>query len=118
MVEIDIGPVERCVAGVTGGGKSGGDMARIGGSIPVGLMATVAVGRERGVVIVDVALGAGHGRMSTGEGKDRRVIECRCVPGGGCVTQGTVGWETSSNVRGICGAVEVDLVAGIAGCRR
>src|SRR5579863_3091142 len=92
-------------------------MIWICGSRPVCLVAPVAVGRERRVVIVGVALRAWDGGMSSGERKYRRMIECRWAPCGCRVTQRTISRESSGSVVRIGGPIEVGLVAPVA-CSR
>jgi hypothetical protein len=65
VVEVDIGPVRRGMASVAGGGEAGRDVVGVGGAIPIRLVAAVAIGGKRGVVIVYVAFRARDGRMST-----------------------------------------------------
>lgn len=81
MVEIDVGPVRRGVARVTGGGETGCDVTRIIGPGEIGLVTAVAVGGKCGVVVVHVALRTWDGCMSAGQRKYRRMIERRAGPG-------------------------------------
>lgn len=83
VVHREPGMVERCPrprrCGVTsraGGGENGGRcfMNRIRGGVVVGLVATVAGGRKRGVVVVYVTSGAGYGRMESGQGERRGAV--------------------------------------------
>jgi len=75
VVEVDVGPIRRIVAGFARSGKRRGGMVGIGRALPVRLMAAVARRRQRRVVVICVALRARHRRMRSHQREDRRVIE-------------------------------------------
>jgi len=93
-------------------------MIRIRCARPIGLVTAIAVRRQRCVVVVGVALCARNSRVRSGQRKHRGVIEGRRAPRGRRVAQRTIGRESRSCVVRIRGAVEVGLMASIAGCRR
>ena len=54
-------------------------MARIGCTRPVRFVASVAIRRQRCVVVIHMALGAGYGRMGAGQWKRRVVVVEGCA---------------------------------------
>lgn len=112
MVERRIGPGRRVVTSRAGRRESRRLMVRIGGAVVVSLMAAIAIGGQRRVVVVHVAVGAGHRGMCPGQ-RERRVvvIERRIGPRGRAVAHIARCWETHLNmVRVVC-VVVVRLVA-------
>lgn len=86
MVERRIGPRCRVVTRRAGRRESRRLMVRIGGAVVVSLMTAVAVGGQRRVVVVHVAVGAGHRGVRPGQGEWRVVvIESRIGPRGRAV---------------------------------
>jgi len=63
VIEVDVGPVRRRMAGVAGRGKPGSRMARVCRSVPIRLVAAVAGRGQRAVVVIGVALRAGQCRV-------------------------------------------------------
>jgi len=56
VIEVDVDPVRSRVARVAGRGKPGSRVAGVRRSIPIRLMAAVASGRKRAVVVIRMAL--------------------------------------------------------------
>jgi len=97
------------------GGEADCSVRRIIGPAVIGFVARVAIGRYGCVVVIRVALCAGHRRVEAGQREHSRVIERRRSPVGGRVTESTVGWEACGHMGGIRGSREIHLVAAIAG---
>lgn len=113
VVEGRSGPRAGGVAGLTGGREPGRRVIRICRGLIVGLMAREAVGRNRGVVIVDVATGTGDRRMFPGQGKcGVAVVERRRDPGRGVVAHFALLREPRLNVVRVGGSLEVVAMAG------
>ena len=92
-------------------------VAGIGGVVVIGLMAADTSRGQRGVVAVDVAVGAYPRRclVRAGQGECRVVVIERGVrPDGGVVAQFARGRESGRRVRGIVRARVVLLVARVA----
>jgi len=92
-------------------------VAGIGGVVVIGLMAADTSRGQRGVVAVDVAVGAYPRRclVRAGEGECRIVVIERGVcPDGGVVAQFARGRESGRRVRGIVRSRVVLLVARVA----
>ena len=89
-------------------------MIGVGGLCEVGLMAAVARCGERRVVVVYMALRAGHGSVRAGE-RERCVVvvECSARPVGCAVAGGAGGRKASADVIRIRGAGVVSLMAGV-----
>ncbi len=62
-------PGHRCMAGVAGGGKTGGRMLGVGRGIEVFDMARITVGRQRREVVVHMTGGASQARVRPGKGE-------------------------------------------------
>lgn len=74
-------PRRRRVAGGAGVRETGRRVVRIGRAVVVALVATHARGRQRRVIVVHVAIGAGHGGVRSGQRESRGVvIEGRAGP--------------------------------------
>ena len=88
VIEAPAGPIGSAVADGTIGREVGGHVIGVRCAREIGLMATIASGRQRCVVVVDVARGADHRSVGTGE-RERRgaVIERSAGPVGSAVTQ-------------------------------
>jgi hypothetical protein len=114
VIEVHACPVGSCMAGITCGWKSRGSMAGVVGPVPIGLVTPIAVCGQSRVVVVRVALRAGHCRMRTGQRKYRSMIECGTRPSAGRVAQSTICWKTRSHVSGVVCPCEVGLVTPIA----
>ena len=97
------------------GGEAGRHVGRIRGPSEIRLVAAVAIGWQRGVVVIRMARSAGNGSMCTRQ-RERRgvVIKCRSGPVSSRVTSGTRGREASSNVIGIGCPGKIRFVASIA----
>ena len=112
MIELAIGPLD-CVMAVLASRREAGVRHRTFRVVVVVLVATDTGGRQRGVVVVDVAVSAcsrGH-RMRSGQGKRRVVvIECRVRPGGRVVAHLASRREAGVRHRTIR-SVEILLVA-------
>jgi hypothetical protein len=99
------------------GGESRRDVIGTCGSVEVRLMASVACGRSRCVVVVGVALRAGEGRMHPCQrvvGVDG-MVEGDGSPVCGGVASGACGGEARGYVIGVCRCCKVSLMASIAG---
>jgi len=109
------GPGCGCVACCAGSGKSRSQVIGILNSRVIRLMARVAIGRNGGVVVGDMAGSAGHRSVGAGQ-RERccRVIESRTGPVSRAVAKGTVHREACLHVIGICGLVEIRQVAAVA----
>jgi len=118
MIKRDVGPVRRGMACITGSRKSRGDVIGIRGPIEIRLVAAVAGGRQRRVVVVGVALRARNSRMRSRQRERGRVIESGRGPAAGRVAQGTIRGEAGRNMIWICGPGKIRLVARVAGRRR
>ena len=53
-------PCGCAMARLAGSGKACSDVVRIGRALIIGFVARIAIGRDRSVVVVHVAIGAGH----------------------------------------------------------
>lgn len=106
------------MAGGAGRGETSGDVVGIIGSLIVGFVTAVAVGRQSGVVVVYVTVGAGDAGVRTGQ-RERRVvvIEGRWGPCGGAVADVALLREADRNVIRIGRTLEVFEVAANAGGR-
>jgi hypothetical protein len=117
LVVVELGAVpRRC--GVTGGAGRGEvrrNVVRIAGTREVRLVAAVAIGGQRWVVIVDVTLSAGdrHVRARQRE-RCLAVVKLRTTPGRGAVARRAGGREADHGMRGAICVVEVGLVASEA----
>jgi len=113
VIERRPSPTRRGVAGIAGLREAGRGMVRVRRTLIVRIVAAVARGRQRRVVVVHVALGAGHvGRVISRQGERRRgVIEGCAQPVGEIVAGVARGRETDGRVRRIIGAVVIRLVA-------
>ncbi len=111
-------PCGVAVAGVACGRESRGRVAGVGGSVEVRLVATDAGGGNRRVVVVGVALRAGQRSVRTGQREHRRVVERGRIERGGVVAERAVRWEAAGNVVRVSSALEILLVAAVAGRRQ
>lgn len=109
-------PIGIGVARVTGRWESHGNVTRIRGPGEIRLMAAVAVGRQRRVVVIRVALRTSQCGMRSQQREYRRMIESRRSPVSGRVTQGAIGREAARHVRRIRSSRKIRLMAAIA-CR-
>lgn len=93
--------------------ESGLHVVRIGGAVEVFNMARSAIGRRSDELIVDVARGASHGGMRSGQRKLRKgvVIKSGRIPGAAVVASLAGGGESGLGVRRIVGLIEVSHVA-------
>lgn len=82
-------------------------------------VASVTVGRDRCVVVVLMAVGAGHRRMLPRQREARIVVvEDRGRPGGGAVTHLALLRKIHRGMIRIVRALIILLMAGVAGCCR
>ena len=115
VIERGSGPCRGGVASRTGGRESGRRMIRVRGSVVVRLVTTHAGCRQRRVVIVHVATGAGHGGVRAGEREGRGVVvERGPAPVGGAVAGITRIREPDLCVIRIGGFVVIRQVTGYA----
>ena len=102
VVEGSAGPGSCGVAGVACGGEAGCGMVRIGRSIPIRLMAAITCCGKCRVVIVHVARSTRSGHMGAGQREwCAVVIEGRRAPAARGMADGTIGWESRSDVFGL-----------------
>lgn len=105
-------PGHRGVAESAVGGEACRDVIGIGGAGEILGVAGIAVERNRGVVVIDVALRARHGNVRPGQGElGGIVIETRSGPVGGAMAGFAGCRETTGRVRRGVGVVVIDLVA-------
>ena len=83
VIEVDVRPIRRVVTRFARGWECNRGMVWIGRTFPVRLVAAVAGGRQRCVVVVGVALRACHRCMRSRQREYRGVIEARRYPCGG-----------------------------------
>ena len=108
-------PTAGAMARGTGCRKTCRNVIRIRRAAIVLRMAAVAVGRQRRVVVVYVATGAGRARVRAGQRETRVVvIERRLRPGGRVVADVALLGETDRHVVRIIGVLKVGEVAGHA----
>ncbi len=104
------------VAGLAGRRETGCRVIGIGSGLVIGLMTREAIGRNRSVVVVHVATGAGDRRVLAGQGEcSVAVVERRRNPGRGVVTHFTLLRESRLDVIRAGGAVEILHMAGSTG---
>ena len=116
VIEVRRDPRGRVVAGSAGSREARGHMVRISSSVVVGLMARIAVGRQSGVVVVDVAACAGNRHMGTRQGKRRVVVIEACRNPRRCVVAYlTLLWEAGSDVIRVRCTLEILEVAADTG---
>jgi len=117
VIETRSGPVGGAVARFTGRRESSGRVRRGVGVVVIDLVAPNAIGRQRRVVVVDMASGAGHGDVRPGQRKlGCVVIEGRAGPVRSAVAGLTCGCEADRRMRRRVGVVEIGLMAAYAGC--
>jgi hypothetical protein len=74
VVEHGSEPARSCVTCRTGGREPNGDVVRIRGGVVIRFVAAVAVGRQRGVVAIHMAVGTWNRGVSPSERKSRGVV--------------------------------------------
>lgn len=109
-------PRRRGVAGLAGGWETGSRVIRIRRGLVISLVTGEAASRNRGVVVVYVAIGAGHGRVLAGQRKRRVVV----IKGGRNPCRRVMAYlallrKSRLNVVRIGRSVEILQVAGGAG---
>ena len=106
-------PARGGVAGIARGREASRLVIGIGGPVVVSGMATIASGRQCRVVVVHVALRAGHvGCVITGQRESRVVVIKRCaLPVREIVAGITGGREADGRMRWSVGAVVIGLMA-------
>ena len=117
VVEAGRSPACCGVAGIAGLREPAGNVVGIRGSLEVLQMARHARGVVQGVVIVDMAIGAGARRHRV-QASEREsgivVVECGAHPAAGVVTGFASLRESAGNVVGIRGSLEILEVASHA----
>jgi len=116
VIERNGGPVTRVMAGVARGGEGYGDVIRIRSASEICLVAAVAIGRQRGVVVIRMALRACKRGMRSGQRKHGSMVEGRRGPVSRRVAQCAIGGEACRHVSWIRRPGKVRLVAAVAGC--
>ncbi len=90
-------------------------MTGVGGAVEIRLVARVAIGGQRCVVVVHVALRARHAHVRARQRESRlRVVERRRAPAAGRMALRAVGGESTRQVIRIGGRCEVTFVAAVA----
>ncbi len=113
VIERRAGPRRGGVAGLAGGGKAGGGVIGIGGGAVFRFVAGIAVRRNGGVVVVDVAVGAGDCDVLTRQGKSRlAVVKRGWLPGRGGVAQLALLRESRRDVVRVCRGLVILQMAG------
>ncbi len=116
MIEYRARPRGGAMAGFAGARESRGSVIGIRRSVIIRRVAVIAYGRREAVVVIEVALSAGDGRVGAGQRKaGGRVIERRAGPICRGMAQGAILRESRRRMRGIGRAVPIRSVAGIAG---
>ena len=119
VVERGSRPRRRGVARLAGGGKSCRGMVRVGRILIVRFVTGVAIGRDRCVVVVHVAICAGHRGMCARERESRVVvIERGRTPRCRGVAQVALLRESRGHVVRVGRSLEVLQMARNAGCAR
>lgn len=118
VIERRASPCRCGVACIASGRESCRGMGGIRRSVPIRLVAAIAGGWQRCVVVIGVARRAGNGCVCA------RQRECRVVvikggwaPAARGVADGAIRREPRSNVIGVRGSSKIRLMAGVA-CRR
>lgn len=112
MVEGRPGPGSRVVAQSASGGEGSRHVVRVGGALVIRLVTGVAVGGRGRVVSVDMATGARHAHVRSGEGEaGGAVVKTGRDPGGGVVAHLALLRKAGSDVVRIGCAVEILEVA-------
>lgn len=117
VIELAVRPLDGVMAGGAGGRETSGNMVRVGGVLIIGLVATVAVGGQVAVVVVDVAIGAGARRHSVRPGEREArlaVVEVGVSPLDGVVADFAGLGEARLHVIRVIRIVEIGQVAGDA----
>ncbi len=115
-------PGSRCEVGcrmarLAGGCKTGQGVVGIGAVVIVVLVAGIAIRRGRHIT-AGVTGNAGLRRVSAGQRKGSRcVIKYRGRPGNGVVAGGAILAKAVGDMVGAFCALEIHLVAAVAGCR-
>jgi hypothetical protein len=120
------GMVERCgapgnagVACFAVGREAASDMGGVCGFLEIGCVTIITDCRCARVAIVYMALSALDCHMGAGQWESRRGMVERCgAPGNRGVACFAVGREAASDMGGVCGFLEIGLVAPVASCRR
>lgn len=116
VIEVRRDPRRRVVAGGAGSREARGHMVRIRSAVVVGLMARIAVGRQRGVVVVDVAACARNRPMGTRQGEGRVVVIEGCRNPRRCaVTYLALLWEPGTDVIRVRRTLEILEMAAHTG---
>lgn len=119
VIELGAVPCGCVVTGGTGRGEVRSNVIRIGRPGEVCLVASVAIGGQRDVVIAGVALRTCDRYVGAGQWKRSLVvIKRRTVPRGRCVTCDAGCWESDGRVRRAVCVIEVRLMASHAICRK
>jgi len=99
--------------------KTSSGVRRARGPVVICLVARVAIGGQRCVIVIGVALRTGNCYVRAGQWEaGRRMIERRGTPSTGGVAYAAIGGEAGSDVTGIGGSSEIGLMAGVARGRR
>ena len=118
VIERRSSPCRGGVACIASGRESSRCMGRIGRSVPIRLVAAVAGGWQRCVVVIGVARRTGNGCVCACQWERRvAVIEGGWAQAARGVANGAIRREPRSNVIGVRSSSEIRLMAGIA-CRR
>lgn len=116
MVERSLRPGRCVVASSTGSREAGVLVIRIRRTVVIRSMAGIAVGWNRRVIVVGMALSTRHvGVCSRQREWTRGVIECGWTPRARVVADSAIRGESRLNVIGAARSSEIRLMAGVAG---
>lgn len=114
VVERSTRPIRCRVTSQASRGKTSGGMGRIGRAGVVWFVATIAIGRRRGVIAIQVAGGASHADMCTCQWENcLAVIECSRLPGSRIVANSAGCRDSRGSMRWIGSSVVILRVTGI-----
>ena len=119
VIERRASPCRGCVACITSGREPCCGMVGIRCSVPIRLVAAVAGGWQRRVVVIGVARRTGNGCVCARQREGRvAVIKGGWAPAARGVADGAIRREPRSNVIGVRSSSEIRLMAGVARRRR
>ena len=119
VVEHSSLPGIRGMAGLASGGESGSPVVRVRGVVVILLVTGITIRRNVYVVVVHMALVAGHGRVRTGEGELSLTMIERCGnPRSSVVTHFALLRKSYLRMVGVVGVLEIRQVTGNTSCVR
>jgi len=119
VVEHSSLPGIRGMAGLASGGESSSLVVRVRGVVVILLVTGITIRRNVYVVVVHVALVAGHGLVRTSEGKNRFTVIKGCWnPRRRVVAHFTLLRKSYLHMVGVVGVLEIRQVTGNTNCVR